>query len=234
MALTRRDVRLTVTHDGKPMLTLPAAAALRDRLAAVHGGAFAGRLLDVDDVSGTTHVSGLVERPADVGTATRRVFLSVNGRAIARSGTRARRRGGVSIDDSRRRSTDAVPRHRRRRGHGRRQRASGQGRSALSRSVAGRARRRNGGAPRPRHLRRGRDVRPPVVGGPTAAPSLSPRPAIAVDVEALSPTLTDEASDGLFEPAAEALPRRRRRRRRSSRRSSRRMFRRSSSSAART
>ncbi|HEY4219628.1 MAG TPA: DNA mismatch repair endonuclease MutL [Gemmatimonadaceae bacterium] len=82
MSLTRRDVRITVTHDGKPMLTLPVARVLRDRLAAVHGGAFAGRLLDVDDVSGSTHVSGLVERPADVGTATRRVFLSINGRAI--------------------------------------------------------------------------------------------------------------------------------------------------------
>ncbi|HEY9230415.1 MAG TPA: hypothetical protein VIP11_27430, partial [Gemmatimonadaceae bacterium] len=57
-------------------------AVLRDRLAAVYGSDFAGRLLDVDDVSGTTHVSGLVERPSDVGTATRRVFVSVNGRAI--------------------------------------------------------------------------------------------------------------------------------------------------------
>jgi DNA mismatch repair protein MutL len=82
MALTRRDVRVTVSRDGKPALNLPAAATLRDRLAAVYGGAFAGRLLEVDEVSGTTHVAGLVERPADVGTSTRRVFLSVNGRAI--------------------------------------------------------------------------------------------------------------------------------------------------------
>ena len=82
MALTRRDVRITVTHDAKPVLTLPVAPALRDRLAAIYGGAFAGRLLEVDDVSGTTHVSGLVERPADAGTATRRAFLSVNGRAV--------------------------------------------------------------------------------------------------------------------------------------------------------
>jgi DNA mismatch repair protein MutL len=52
----------------------------------VHGGAFAGRLLEVDDVSGTTHVSGLVERPADVGTSTRRIFISINGRAIGDSG----------------------------------------------------------------------------------------------------------------------------------------------------
>jgi len=82
MALTRRNVRVAVVHDGRPVLSLPVAATLRDRLAGVYGGAFAGRLLDVDDVSGTTHVSGLVERPADAGTATRRVFLSVNGRSI--------------------------------------------------------------------------------------------------------------------------------------------------------
>jgi DNA mismatch repair protein MutL len=86
MALSRRDVRVSVTNDGKPVLNLPATASLRDRLAAVYGGSFASRLLDVDDVNGTTHVAGLVERPADVGTATRRVFLSVNGRAIRDAG----------------------------------------------------------------------------------------------------------------------------------------------------
>lgn len=82
MALTRRSVRVSVTHDARPVLALPVASTLRDRLAGVYGASFAGRLLDVDDVSGTTHVSGLVERPADAGTATRRVFLSVNGRSI--------------------------------------------------------------------------------------------------------------------------------------------------------
>jgi len=86
MALTRRDVRITFMHDAKPMLALPVATTLRDRLAAIHGGAFAGRLLDVDDVSGTTHVSGVVERPADAGTSTRRAFLSVNGRAVRDTG----------------------------------------------------------------------------------------------------------------------------------------------------
>jgi DNA mismatch repair protein MutL len=86
MALTRRDVRVSVTRDGKAALSLQATATLRDRLAAVYGGGFAARLLGVDEVSGTTHVSGLVERPADVGTATRRVFLSVNGRAIRDTG----------------------------------------------------------------------------------------------------------------------------------------------------
>ena len=82
MALTRRDVRVTLEHDGKTVLVLPRSATLRDRLAAVYGGDFAARLLPVNDVAGMIHVAGLVERPADVGTATRRVFLSVNGRAV--------------------------------------------------------------------------------------------------------------------------------------------------------
>jgi DNA mismatch repair protein MutL len=86
VALTRRDVRLTVTHDGKLVLTLPRATTLRARLAAVWGVPFADRLLDVDDVSGPLHVAGLVERPADVGAASRRVFVAVNGRPVRDAG----------------------------------------------------------------------------------------------------------------------------------------------------
>jgi DNA mismatch repair protein MutL len=80
--LVRRDVRFSAIHDGKPALALPPASSLRARLAAVWGGTYADGLLDVDDVRGTLHVSGLVERPADVGTRTRRTFLTVNGRAV--------------------------------------------------------------------------------------------------------------------------------------------------------
>ena len=82
VALVRRDVRLTVHHDGKQVLALPAAATLRDRVAALWGADAADRLLDVEDVRGAIQVSGLVERPSDVGTASRRTFLSVNGRPI--------------------------------------------------------------------------------------------------------------------------------------------------------
>lgn len=82
MALSRRDVRLTVTHDEKEVLTLPPASSLRERLAALWGNAAAEALVDVDDVSGPIRVSGLVQRPADVGMTSRRVFLTVNGRAI--------------------------------------------------------------------------------------------------------------------------------------------------------
>ena len=146
-----------VTHDGKPALALPPAPTLRDRVAALWGGAFAERLLDVDDVSGAIHVSGLVERPADVGTASA-PHLSHRERP-RRSATRAscarpRRRIAPRFRRAcvrRSSSTSSCPRdavdvnvH------------PGEGRGALSRSLARRARRRARGAPRARHLRRER------------------------------------------------------------------------------
>lgn len=82
VALTRCDVRITVSHDGKTVLTLPAASSVRARLAAIWGGKYAEKLIEVSDTVGPIHVSGLVERPSDVGTATRRVFICVNSRAV--------------------------------------------------------------------------------------------------------------------------------------------------------
>ena len=82
LALTRRDVRFSLSNDGKSALVFPPAASLRDRVAAVFGARIAASLLDVEDVNGTTQVSGLAERPADVGTAGRRIHLTINGRAI--------------------------------------------------------------------------------------------------------------------------------------------------------
>lgn len=82
LALVRRDVRFTVAHDGKEQMRLPVAPALRVRVAALWGAEVAERLVAVDDVSGPIRVSGLVERPTDVGTTGRRTFLTVNGRAI--------------------------------------------------------------------------------------------------------------------------------------------------------
>ncbi|MFN2397266.1 MAG: DNA mismatch repair endonuclease MutL [Gemmatimonadaceae bacterium] len=86
LALIRRDVRVGLSHDGRVSLALPAAPTLRARLAAIWGSRTAERMVAVDDVHGVIHVSGLVERPSDVGTATRRVFISVNGRAIRDAG----------------------------------------------------------------------------------------------------------------------------------------------------
>src|SRR5688500_6480838 len=86
LALTRPGVRINVTHDGKNALTLPPVSSIRSRLGAIWGGRYAEDLLDVDDVAGPVHTSGLVQRPADVGTSTRRTFLSINGRAVRDAG----------------------------------------------------------------------------------------------------------------------------------------------------
>ena len=86
LALTRRDVRFSLSNDGKNAMVLPPARTLRDRVAAVFGGGIAASLLEVEDVAGTMHVSGLVERPGDVGTVARRVHLTINGRAIRDNG----------------------------------------------------------------------------------------------------------------------------------------------------
>jgi DNA mismatch repair protein MutL len=86
LALTRPAVRINVTHDGKTALTLPPVASVRSRLGAIWGGRYAEDLLDVEDVAGAIHTSGLVQRPADVGTSTRRAFLSINGRAVRDAG----------------------------------------------------------------------------------------------------------------------------------------------------
>jgi DNA mismatch repair protein MutL len=86
MSLMRRDVRMTLAHDGKEVLSLAAAHSLRERIAALWSADYASRFVPVDDVSGAIHVSGLVERPADVGMSSRRVHLAVNGRAIRDAG----------------------------------------------------------------------------------------------------------------------------------------------------
>ena len=82
VALMRRDVRITLSHDGREVLALAPAATLRERIAALWKADYASRFVAVDDVSGAIHVSGVVERPADVGMSSRRVHLTVNGRAI--------------------------------------------------------------------------------------------------------------------------------------------------------
>jgi DNA mismatch repair protein MutL len=59
-------------------------------VAALWGAGAIVRFLDVDVVTGPIRVSGLVERPAEVGTVSRRTALIVNGRAVRDAGlTRA-------------------------------------------------------------------------------------------------------------------------------------------------
>lgn len=86
LALTQPFLRIHLSHDGRAALTLPPVTSVRSRLGAIWGGRYAEDLVDVDDVAGPVHTSGLVQRPADVGTSTRRVFLSINGRAVRDAG----------------------------------------------------------------------------------------------------------------------------------------------------
>ncbi|HXD21907.1 MAG TPA: DNA mismatch repair endonuclease MutL, partial [Gemmatimonadaceae bacterium] len=86
MALARPDVRIAVTHDGREAFALPPAASLRARIAALWGVEAADALVAVDDVSGPIRVSGLVQRPADVGLSSRRLLLTVNGRSVRDGG----------------------------------------------------------------------------------------------------------------------------------------------------
>ena len=86
IALNRLDVRFTLSHDAKVAFALPSAGTLRDRVAALWGADVADRMVDVEDVRGAIQVSGLAERPADVGTASRRTFISVNGRVVRDNG----------------------------------------------------------------------------------------------------------------------------------------------------
>jgi DNA mismatch repair protein MutL len=82
IALARPAVHVTLSHDGRRMLALPPAPTLRARVGAAWGADYADSLLEVDDATSTVRVTGLVERPSDVGTRTRRIHVAVNGRAI--------------------------------------------------------------------------------------------------------------------------------------------------------
>jgi DNA mismatch repair protein MutL len=84
--------RMRPTCSSRPRTTAAPPSCARHHVAAarawaaVHGASYADGLLDVEDVAGAVHVAGLVERPQDVGTASRRVFLAVNGRAVRDAG----------------------------------------------------------------------------------------------------------------------------------------------------
>lgn len=85
-ALARRDIRISVAHDGRSVMDLPEARDLTARVAGLWGARYAERFIPADAVTGPIHVSGLVERPSEVGTATRRMFLIVNRRPIRDAG----------------------------------------------------------------------------------------------------------------------------------------------------
>ena len=86
LSLTKREVRLRVTSDGREAIALAPAPSLRARVAAIWGADYAARFIDVDGVSGAVRVAGMAERPSDVGVASRRAIVMVNTRAVRDNG----------------------------------------------------------------------------------------------------------------------------------------------------
>ncbi|MFP5355764.1 MAG: DNA mismatch repair endonuclease MutL, partial [Gemmatimonadota bacterium] len=82
LSLTRPEVRLRVTSDVREALVLAPSPSLRARVASVWGHDYAARFVEVDGVHGAIRVTGLAERPGDVGVASRRAIVMVNGRAV--------------------------------------------------------------------------------------------------------------------------------------------------------
>lgn len=86
IAMLRPDVGFRVMHDDKAMIAWPLASSLRERVAAVWGDGVVDSFVEVDDVHGPVRVHGLAEKPADVGMASRRTWLAVNGRVVRDAG----------------------------------------------------------------------------------------------------------------------------------------------------
>src|SRR5687768_10501067 len=96
LSLAHPRVGFTLTSDGTPLLELPPAADLVERIAAVWGDEAAGTLLPVAAGTDAIRVHGLVQRPDAAAPGLRRALLLVNGRpfrepALLRAADRAYR-----------------------------------------------------------------------------------------------------------------------------------------------
>jgi DNA mismatch repair protein MutL len=82
IALARPGLQLTLTHNGKQVYEVPAAADLLERIRLFCGSEVAERLYPIDNVQGPAHLYGFIGDPAcDRGTA-KMQYLFLNGRWI--------------------------------------------------------------------------------------------------------------------------------------------------------
>ena len=82
LALTRPDVAVSLTSDGRALLDCPPATQLIDRVRALWGRELAETLLPVSHRAGPLEVTGLVQRPAQARPAGRKGYVFVRGRPI--------------------------------------------------------------------------------------------------------------------------------------------------------
>jgi DNA mismatch repair protein MutL len=83
LALAHPGIAFTLDSGSREVLSLPAAAGVAERAAALWGTEFAADLIPVAHRAGTVAVSGLVQRPHRATPGSRRAYLFVNGRAFA-------------------------------------------------------------------------------------------------------------------------------------------------------
>jgi DNA mismatch repair protein MutL len=89
LLLPEPGVALRLTHDGRKLLDLAAAAELRQRVAALFGEATAGQLLAVEERSGGLGITALAGPPSVVRSNRRNQYLFLNGRYIRDAGLAA-------------------------------------------------------------------------------------------------------------------------------------------------
>ena len=82
IALSRPDLHFRVLHHGKPVLSAPPAATLRDRIGALLDFETAATMLDVDHTQGDVRVTGLAAPPQRARGNRDEITLIVNGRPV--------------------------------------------------------------------------------------------------------------------------------------------------------
>ncbi len=86
LALARLDVRFRLESNGRELLLLPAADALRERVAAVWGGERAEGMIPLSAEREGLALAGMADRPDAAGRGGARRFLFVNGRPFSDPG----------------------------------------------------------------------------------------------------------------------------------------------------
>jgi DNA mismatch repair protein MutL len=82
IALSRPDLHFRVLHHGKPVLSAPPSATLRDRVGALLGFETAAAMLDVGHSQGLVSVTGLAAPPQRARGNRDEITLIVNGRPV--------------------------------------------------------------------------------------------------------------------------------------------------------
>ena len=80
VALTREDVRFTLSHNGRDVFVLKQAQSLKFRIQDLLGSGVVGDILDVTADTSTVYVSGFVGRPESARKTLGNQFFFVNGR----------------------------------------------------------------------------------------------------------------------------------------------------------